>query len=68
MIYEMECLNCKEITEFWCKISERPDEIDCPVCNNGKAKRIVSIPSKPKPIFYNVPDIPTDSSDIKEGE
>jgi putative FmdB family regulatory protein len=64
MIYEFFCEACNstiETDEF--SMSNCPREIDCPVCKNGKARKIMSVPSKPGAIFYNVPDVPSENKE-----
>ena len=51
MLYEFECMSCGEVIEIQCKIAERPTELKCEKCG-GVAKKIMSCPSKPKPIYY----------------
>lgn len=65
MIYEFECSNCKKVIETdEFSMSNCPKTIKCE-CGSD-ARKIISIPSKPKPIFYNVPDIPKDSESTNE--
>ncbi len=51
MIYEFECNQCHKVIEEQYKMDECPKEILCTFCG-GTFKKIMSVPSKPKPIFY----------------
>jgi len=42
-IYEYQCLQCKDIQEFWQKITEKPVMV-CPVCG-GPLQKLVSLSS-----------------------
>ena len=43
-MYEYQCNDCSEITDFLCGFSERPDSIVCEACG-GHAERILSSPN-----------------------
>lgn len=43
-IYEFECRFCAKITEHHFKMAECPEEVRCPACQHGMARKILSVP------------------------